>query len=137
MSFRHRQVVEEENANTCEFGSEFQNVQCLLISEVKVLLEMNKERKKQQSGDDSISEMMQKTIDYCQKFSRFKNKQTVKQIRSLFPDDQYHEFEMAQLANLACESAEEAVTLIPSLQRIPEDELQMKLNELSDMRKYQ
>ena len=78
---------------------------------------------------------MQKTIDYCQKFSRFSNKQTVKDIRGLFPGEIYHEFEMAQLANLVCESVEEAVTLIPSLERIRQDDLSLKLAELGHLRK--
>ena len=51
-----KQLEKEQDANTCEFGPEFQNVQCLLISEVKVLLEMNQARKKQESGDESTSE---------------------------------------------------------------------------------
>jgi DNA-directed RNA polymerase II subunit RPB4 len=83
-------------------------------------------------------------MEYCNRFSKFSNKQTVKQIRNLFPDDVYHEFEMAQLANLTCETAEEAITLVPrfivfniSLSRIAEDELQSKLNELGHLRKYQ
>ena len=80
---------------------------------------------------------MLKTIDYCQKFSKFSNKQTVKEIRSLFPPEEFHQFEMAQLANLCCESAEEAVVLIPSLARKNEDALQLLLNDLQNLRKYQ
>ncbi|KAJ3073495.1 RNA polymerase B, partial [Quaeritorhiza haematococci] len=108
-----RGQVEEEDAATLKFGEEFQDVQCLLISEVRVLLEVAKGRKEREGGDKAISEIMQKTIDYCDKFSRFSNKQTVKEVRTLFPADEFAQFEMAQLANLCCESAEEAKTLIP------------------------
>jgi DNA-directed RNA polymerase II subunit RPB4 len=119
--------TEDEDANQIQFGSEFQNCQALLISEVKVLLDLKPQ----------ATPITQKTQEYCYKFSKFSNKQTVKQIRGLFPDEEYHEFEMAQLANLCVETVEEAVALIPSLQRIPEDELQSKLNELGHLRKYQ
>jgi DNA-directed RNA polymerase II subunit RPB4 len=79
---------------------------------------------------------MQKTIDYCQRFSKFSQKQTVKEIRLLFADD-FHQFEMAQLANLCVESAEEAVVLVPSLASRNEDELQSLLNDLQNLKKYQ
>ncbi|EGF82159.1 hypothetical protein BATDEDRAFT_86911 [Batrachochytrium dendrobatidis JAM81] len=134
---RRRHALEEEDANLSKFGPEFQDVQCLLISEVRVLLEVAKDRKRKESGDGSISDIMQKTIDYCQQFSRFTNKQTVKEIRNLFPDDQFHQFEMAQLANLCCETAEEAKVLIPSLSTKHDDELQNLLNDLQALRKFQ
>jgi RNA polymerase Rpb4 len=44
---------------------------------------------------------------------------------------------MAQLANLTCESCEEAKLLIPSLDRIDDEELTLKLNELTNLRQYQ
>jgi DNA-directed RNA polymerase II subunit RPB4 len=125
-----RRIEPEQDANQSQFGPEFQDCQCLLISEVKVLLEVSK------NNNTNTNEIVNKTFDYCMKFSRFNNKQTVKQIRSLFDSD-YHPFEMAQLANLTCESVEEACYLIPSLSRIPIDELQSKLNELGHLRKYQ
>ncbi|KAH6563861.1 hypothetical protein BASA50_008728 [Batrachochytrium salamandrivorans] len=134
---RRRQALEEEDANLSKFGPEFQDVQCLLISEVRVLLEVAKDRKRKESGEGSISEIMQKTIDYCQQFSRFTNKQTVKEIRNLFPDDHFHQFEMAQLANLCCETSEEAKVLIPCLTKKHDDELQNLLNDLQALRKLQ
>ncbi|KAI8899449.1 HRDC-like protein [Globomyces pollinis-pini] len=137
-SHRKRVAAEDEDANIASFGPEFQDVRCLLISEVKVLLDVYRGRKNEiPGGDDTVTETMQKTMDYCAKFSKFNNKQTVQQIRMLFPSEEFHEFEMAQLANLTCESAEEALTLIPSLARVKEDDLQTKLTELVHLREFQ
>jgi DNA-directed RNA polymerase II subunit RPB4 len=80
---------------------------------------------------------MQKTIDYCQKFSKFTSRKTVKDIRTLFPTEVFHQFEIAQLANLCVESAEEALVLIPSLQGHNEDMLQQLLNDLQNLKKTQ
>lgn len=132
---RRRQLAVEEDANQMVFGPEFQDEQCLLISEVKVLLEVNVERKK--ASNQNIPDIMTKTIQYCTKFSRFSNKQSVKDVRSLFPDSVYHNFEMAQLANLTCESSEEAKFLVPSLDRIDDFELQTKLQELNNYLQFQ
>ncbi|KAL2915962.1 RNA polymerase B [Polyrhizophydium stewartii] len=110
---KRRQAQEEEDANQVKLGPDFQTVDCLLISEVKVLLDIARDRKRRESGEGSISDIMQKTFDYCQQSTRFSNKQVVKEIRALFPKDQFHEFEMVQLANLCCETAEEAKALIP------------------------
>ncbi|KAJ1554861.1 hypothetical protein HK096_000759 [Nowakowskiella sp. JEL0078] len=53
---------EETDANELKFGEgskslpEFQNVQCLLVSEVRVLLEVAKEKKAQLNGMDMTGE---------------------------------------------------------------------------------
>ncbi|KAJ3115271.1 RNA polymerase B [Phlyctochytrium bullatum] len=141
MSFRKRTLVEEEDAADLKLGGEFQDVQCLLISEVRVLLEVAKE-KRREAGRDNTPDIVQKAADYCQKFSRFNNKQTIKEIRGLFPEDQnFHQFEMAQLANLCCETVEEAKALIPSLAKKFDDHedarLQDLLDQMANLRRYQ
>jgi DNA-directed RNA polymerase II subunit RPB4 len=99
------------------FGPEFTGAQCLLISEVNVLLAANRR------PTGTASEIVEKTHDYCARFSKFYNQVTIKgtrsaliellEIRQLFEDAELDAFEQVQLANLCCGSAEEAKILIP------------------------
>ena len=109
MRQRGKQTLEETDSALDKFGQDFQDTQCLLISEVRVLLQVAKDKKR---GEKSVAEIIQKTIDYCDKFSKFTNKATVKEVRLILKDD-FSQFESAQLANLGCETVEEAKTLIP------------------------
>ena len=123
-----------QDANLLEFGQEFADAHTLLISEVKVLLNVQMEKRLLTSS--SINPVMKDTFDYCSRFSKFSNKQTAKQVRQLFQDN-LHDFEMAQLANLCCQTSEEAKSLIPSLEKVNDEELQSKLNELQQLIRYQ
>ncbi|KAJ3224560.1 RNA polymerase B [Clydaea vesicula] len=144
MMNRRKEVVEEDASKNL-FSPEFTNVQCLLISEVRVLLQAKKENIKKEGGQKNVAEIIQKTIDYCDKFSKFQNKNTVKEVRQLFDprDDEerrvdlhFNQFEVAQLANLCCETTEEAKILIPSLAEKDDDQLQNKLTEMQNLKKY-
>ncbi|KAJ3190964.1 RNA polymerase B [Irineochytrium annulatum] len=141
MATRRKIIHEEEDAAEGRLGEEFQDVQCLLISEVRVLLEVAKERSRKE-GRERTSDILQKTMDYCEKFSRFNDKQTIKEIRQLFPEDQnFHQYEMAQLANLCCDSPEEARAMIPSLNKkfsqVDDGRIQDLLDQMSNLRKFQ
>ena len=54
-----------------------------------------------------------KTLNYCERFSKFKNRATIKAIRELLNQKKLHKFELAALANLCPETPEEAKALIP------------------------
>lgn len=72
-----------------------------------------------------------KTLEYCERFSRFKNKETIIAVRKyidskrklkkfisiffsmLVQKTNFHKFEIASLANLCPENSEEAKALIP------------------------
>lgn len=69
----------EEDANIAQFGLEFQNTQTLLLSEVKVFLEIVRDQERSKGSE--MQEIMTKTLEYCSKFSKFSNKQSVKEIR--------------------------------------------------------
>lgn len=90
-----------------------------------------------------------KTLDYVKRFNRYKNKTAVKEVRSYVIPSEHHcrtlthdlprvltrkgleEYEIASLANLAPENAEEAKTLIPSLKhKFTDEELDGVLNDL-------
>ncbi|KAJ3084595.1 RNA polymerase B, partial [Physocladia obscura] len=136
-----RIALDEEDATQLKFGREFQGAQALLISEVKVLLDANEDKRR--LGEEptvASTDIKRKTVEYCARFSRFSDKPTIKEIRQLFPPDLFHQFEAAQLANLGCESVDEAKILIPSLAKrdnLDDAQLQDLLDQMSNLRKFQ
>ncbi|KAI3626464.1 hypothetical protein CBS9595_001825 [Malassezia furfur] len=124
---RRRGNVEVEDASQGRLGPEFQDAGCLLISEV----------------------VAQKTKEYVDDFSRYKEQSTIREVRALLikhaaqpdldgtvSDDkglQLTQFEMAQLANLAVSDVDEARTLIPTKD---EAQLESLLNELAAIRRF-
>ena len=77
--------------------------------------------------------VVNKTQEYLEIFSRFKNRESVEAVdRLLNSQPDLDPFEKAQLGSLCCDSAEEAKTLIPSLEaKKSDEELQDLLNEVS------
>lgn len=65
------------------------------------------------SSYDLIFQRFIKTLTYCERFSKFKNRATIKAIRELLLQKKLHKFELAALANLCPETPEEAKALIP------------------------
>ncbi|KAI5958260.1 RPB4 [Candida theae] len=87
------------------------------------------------------NEIIHKTLNYLTNFARFKNRSSCETVEKLLNDfnehckEHLHPFEIAQLGTLECEDAEEAKSLIPSLQnKVSDVQLQSLLTEL---RKYQ
>lgn len=82
----------------------------------------------------SSNEVLRKTQEYLSVFARFRNEQTVSAVENLLksPENQdLHPFEVAQLGSLACDEAEEAKTLIPSLaDKRSDEDLQVLLDYL-------
>ena len=56
--------------------------------------------------------------------------------RLLNKHPEFHKFEIAQIANLCPETAEEAMALIPSLHKHDPDVIQSILEDLSRFRKF-
>lgn len=133
----------------------------LNLSEARLLIRAAlKERKNKSAGayddeetekEDEIAnmelagpnsnEIIHKTLNYLSNFARFKNSSSTETVEKLLNDFSYqaseplHPFELAQLGTLECEDAEEAKSLIPSLQhKVSDVQLQTLLTEL---RKYQ
>ncbi|ORX82879.1 DNA-directed RNA polymerase II subunit RPB4 [Anaeromyces robustus] len=134
----NRGQLEEDDASKLKFGEEFQNTQCLFIAEVKVLMEVQKHNRLSENdmGESSLSEVFQKTMNYCNQFGKYQNHEAVKEMRKIFPVNEFKQFEVAQLVNLSCETAEEAKALIPSLSRIQDDRLQELLEEMHSLKVY-
>ncbi|RYP92475.1 hypothetical protein DL770_001421 [Monosporascus sp. CRB-9-2] len=154
-----RPAGNEEAGDTINLG-EFQDVETLTLSEAALVInalvtkrrnerKMNETEyvlsspalscpvlsegaKEEDIGHGSEVSMLTKTVDYLDAFSRFKKKENVEAVeRLLSAHKEFHKFERAQLGSLCCETAEEAKTLIPSLQdKISDEDLQDLLDEM-------
>ncbi|XP_077579106.1 DNA-directed RNA polymerase II subunit RPB4 [Stigmatopora nigra] len=128
----------EEDASQLLFPKEFENSETLLNSEVRMLLEHRKQQNESAEDEQELSEVFMKTLNYTVRFSRFKNRETITAVRSLLLQKKLHKFELASLANLCPEAAEEAKALIPSLEgRFEDEELQQILDDIQTKRSFQ
>ncbi|KDQ12986.1 hypothetical protein BOTBODRAFT_160896 [Botryobasidium botryosum FD-172 SS1] len=126
-----RNQQEEEDADALKLGYEFNNAGCLLISEVKYLLEV-----RHTAAPDTP--VFNKTLDYVRTFAKFNTSDTASAVReALKREPALTQFETAQIANLCPVDAEEAKNLIPSLVKLEDDRLQVLLDEVQAMRKFQ
>ncbi|KAJ3187156.1 RNA polymerase B [Gaertneriomyces sp. JEL0708] len=135
-----RADFEDQDAGLARLGKDFQNANCMLIAEVKVILESIKNsRMAGQQGRPAPNEILDKTLEYCNRFSQFTNPHTVKNVRSSVDRDKYHLFEIALMANLGIETVDEAKSLIPSLNRdiLDDNTIHGTLNDLQNLKKYQ
>ncbi|CAG60377.1 uncharacterized protein GVI51_I04147 [Nakaseomyces glabratus] len=77
---------------------------------------------------------LKNSMEYLTNFSRFRDQETVAAVLQLLKSTGLHPFEVAQLGTLACDTADEAKTLIPSLtNKISDDDLERILKELSNL----
>ncbi|XP_068919436.1 DNA-directed RNA polymerase II subunit RPB4 [Petaurus breviceps papuanus] len=128
----------EEDASQLVFPKEFETAETLLNSEVHMLLEHRKQQNESAEDEQELSEVFMKTLNYTARFSRFKNRETIASVRSLLLQKKLHKFELACLANLCPETAEEAKALIPSLEgRFEDEELQQILDDIQTKRSFQ
>ncbi|NXI19729.1 RPB4 polymerase, partial [Irena cyanogastra] len=121
---------------------EFETAETLLNSEVHMLLEHRKQQNESAEDEQELSEVFMKTLNYTARFSRFKNRETIASVRrrvgNLLLQKKLHKFELACLANLCPETAEEAKALIPSLEgRFEDEELQQILDDIQTKRSFQ
>ncbi|KAJ2027248.1 RNA polymerase B [Coemansia sp. S610] len=123
------------DAGKLELGEDFQDAECLLISEVKVLLEAQYESKKKEKN---LTDVYTKTLEYVQKFSRYTNRNTIKEVRALLKPTNLEPFECAQLGNLCCTEYDEIKSLVPSIgDKISDDDLDSLLKQMDSLKKYQ
>lgn len=128
----------EEDASELQFPKEFDNAEALLISEVNLLLEHRKQQNEKAEEEQELSEVFMKTLNYCQRFSRYKNRDTISAVRSLLQQRKLHKFELAQLANLCPETPEEAKALIPSIEgKFQDEDLRHILDDIQTQRSLQ
>lgn len=130
----------DEDAAELIFPKEFgADIETLLISEVKQLLDHRKSQNESAEDEQELSEVFKKTHAYCTRFSKYTNRETIGAIRTLLAHKKnLHKFELAQLANLCPETPEEAKALIPSLEgRFQDDELRLLLEDIQTQRSFQ
>lgn len=114
-------VIEEEDAALLKFPKEFENAETLTISEVLKILKNRQEQQK--NSMQKLNEVFLKTLEHCEQFNRLgDNKEQISAVRRMLQTKKLHKFELAQLANLCPDSAEEARTFIPSLENNFQDE---------------
>jgi DNA-directed RNA polymerase II subunit RPB4 len=130
---------QEEDASDLVFPKEFENAETLLISEVQMLLEHRKHQNETAEDEQELSNVFMKTLSYTQRFSKYKSRETIGAVRSLLMQKKLlHKFEMASLANLCPENAEEAKSLVPSLEgRFEDEELNQILDDIKNHRSFQ
>ncbi|KAF1592521.1 UNVERIFIED_CONTAM: DNA-directed RNA polymerase II subunit RPB4, partial [Eudyptes robustus] len=120
---------------------EFEVVGCdaLMISEVFLLLDHRRKQSEEKEEIEDMSEAFLQTLNYARRFSKFKSRETIRAVRVIFTGrNQLHKFEVAQLANLCPETAEEAKALIPSLEnKMEDDELEDLLKSLTTKKTFQ
>jgi len=105
---------------------------------VDMLLEHRKQQNESAEEEQELSEVFMKTLSYCQRFSRYKNRETIAAVRALLTQKKLHKYELAQLANLCPETPEEAKALTPSLEgRFQDEELRHILDDIQTQRSLQ
>ncbi|KAJ3930396.1 MAG: HRDC-like protein [Lentinula lateritia] len=130
---RHRPTGEEEDAAALKLGPEFNNAGCLLISEVKYLLE-NRDK----DAPDTAYVVNFSSDKYVKTFTKFSTTDSASAVReTLRREPALTQFETAQIANLCPADAEEAKSVVPSLVKLDDDRLQALLDEIQTMRKFQ
>ncbi|KAJ2974875.1 hypothetical protein NUW58_g8520 [Xylaria curta] len=124
----------EEASTTINLG-EFQEVDTLTLSEAALVINALVSKRRNDRKNVNETEMLTKTIDYLDAFSRFKKKENVEAVERLLSSrKEFHKFERAQLGSLCCETAEEAKTLIPSLtDKITDEDLQELLDQVNKL----
>lgn len=135
-----KEEVIEEDAAELIFPKEFgEGTETLLVSEVKQLLDHRKTTNEISEEEQELSEVFKKTHSYCNRFSKYSNRETIAYVRKLLAQKKnLTKYELAQLANLCPETPEEAKSLIPSLEgRFQDDELRLILEDIQTQRSFQ
>ncbi|KAM2487833.1 hypothetical protein ACFX1W_039705 [Malus domestica] len=135
--------AEDEDASELKLGDDFLKAKCLMNSEVAILLEHRCDQMKHMSGESmhQLPQVLEKSLQYVKRFSRFTNQGSVKQVREVLSRYQLAEFELAVIGNLCPETVEEAKAAVPSLKtkgRGHDDEaIDRLLNDLMMIKKFE
>ena len=118
---------DQQDSARLEFDSVWKNVQCLNICEVEHLL---RTAYMQGEASGNTKPHLEMAFKHARRFSKFKDSQVSQELRmaledweapsstgSIQSDIRLAPFEQAQLVNLVPSDADEAIALIPSLDR--------------------
>ncbi|KAJ5336863.1 uncharacterized protein N7506_004885 [Penicillium brevicompactum] len=128
---------ELEAASTLKLGAD-QHTHTLSLSEARLVIHKVLENKRRGGNKYEEPENLNKTLYYLDVFARFKDEENIKAVeRLLNSHTELEMFERSQLGSLCCDNAEEAKSLIPSLQnKISDGDLQELLDELTKLRNF-
>eukprot|EP00475_Leptophrys_vorax_P015025 TRINITY_DN21353_c0_g1_i2.p2 TRINITY_DN21353_c0_g1~~TRINITY_DN21353_c0_g1_i2.p2 ORF type:complete len:143 (+),score=28.40 TRINITY_DN21353_c0_g1_i2:257-685(+) len=138
--------AEEEDAGYLKLGPEFNRSKCLMNAEVALILDKKLESLRENSIDPmlQLNSVLEKSLQYVKRFSRYQNPQAVKQVReALAGKGKLHEFEVCVIGNLAPDTVEEAKALVPSLVMpgreppIDDDQIEQMLSDLRTIRTFE
>lgn len=138
---------EDEDASQLKLGQEFSGAKCLMNAEVALILEKKVESLQQESGLDPLQHLnpvLEKSLQYVKRFSRYKNPEAVRQVRAILADQRkLHEFEVCVIGNLAPDTVEEAKAVVPSLVTVERDppiddeQIEIMLQDLKNIRVFE
>ncbi|KAM0313814.1 hypothetical protein ACHAO8_005205 [Botrytis cinerea] len=125
----------DEEASTVLKLGEFQDVDALTHSEAALVINALVAKRRGDRKNVNETEILSKTQEYLDHFARFKRKENVEAVERLLGSrGELAKFERAQLGSLCCDTADEAKTLIPSLQdKISDDDLTELLDEITKL----
>ena len=90
----------EEDAARLLLGADFEHADCLLNSEVQLILESKRLELTDEAQEEQLSAVFEKTLQYVNSFNLYKGKTAVKEVRQILSGKGLHSFELAALANL-------------------------------------
>ncbi|KAK9726073.1 hypothetical protein RND81_05G188200 [Saponaria officinalis] len=113
---------------------------CIPHGEVAILLNLRLSQMQPHDAAAPATAALTKSLYYVNKFSRYHNPDTVRQVRHILSRLPLSDLEIALLANFCPDSVDEAFALVPSLmdkaRGIHHDALQNVLADLSLVKKF-
>ena len=115
----------------------FSDQKAMTISEVAIALEQYTQERMLRDPSYQPNILVAKTLEYTNTIATYKNADTVRKIRSVLAEAGMTEHELAMVANLQLQTAEEAKKLIPTLtDRFTDDDLNKILLEVENYREF-
>ena len=116
----------------------FSDQKAMTISEVAIALEQYTQERMLRDPSYQPNILVSKTLEYTNTMATNKNADTVRKIRSVLAEAGMTEHELAMVANLQLQTAEEAKKLIPTLaDRFTDDDLNKILLEVENYREFE
>merc|ERR1711934_272368 len=141
-----KQEAELDAGSTLELGR-FTDLTCLSNSEVAQVLTRKLQGSAEKDENDPARDMQLNIKEYLERFTHFESQESIGAVRKMMDEKREEKvsegvnltrFEMTQLSNLCPSSAEEAKSLVKSLEhKIADDDLQQLLDEMAAHRKYE
>ncbi|KAM0695681.1 hypothetical protein Q7P36_004163 [Cladosporium allicinum] len=135
---RPKPAGDEEASSVLKLGEMSNSAALSTAAAHELLIKIEEARQKDPKLPLTHNDLIRKNTAYLEVFARHKGSDTVQQVTSEAETlTQLAEFERAQLGSLCCDTAEEARTLIPSLEgKITDEDLQPVLDNIAKLRVF-